>query len=78
MKRIPALAALICLMISCSTTRVLDEGQYRLNGNTVTITDDSDFDTREISNYIRQNDVSGGIQSFIIRLQLVEEGWFLP
>lgn len=64
MKRILFLSAFCALLISCSTTRVLQDGQYRLEENTVTITDDPFFNTGEVSNYIRQNDVSGGILGF--------------
>ena len=56
MKRILILSALCVLLFSCSTTRVLKEGQYRLEGNEVTIIDDPLFNTSEVSNYIRQNE----------------------
>lgn len=64
MKRILILSALCVLLFSCSTTRVLKEGQYRLEGNEVTIIDDPLFNTSEVSNYIRQNESSGGILGF--------------
>ena len=58
------LAALCILSISCSTTRVLEDGQYRLEGNTVTVSGDPGFKESEISNYIRQDDESGGLLGF--------------
>ena len=64
MKRILFLSAFCVLLFSCSTTRVLEDGQYRLEENIVTIVDDPDFNTGEVSNYIRQNDESGGILGF--------------
>lgn len=64
MKRVSILAAICILLFSCSTTRVLKDGQYRLEENVVTITDDPDFPTSEVRNYIRQNDGSGGILGF--------------
>lgn len=41
-------------LLSCSTTRVLQEGQYRLSSNEVVIVDDPDFKISRISPYIRQ------------------------
>ena len=64
MKRILILSALCVLLFSCSTTRVLEDGQYKLEGNEVTIIDDPLFNTSEVSNYIRQNESSGGILGF--------------
>ena len=64
MKRLFLLAALCALLFSCSTTRVLKDGQYKLEDNVVTVTDDDQFNTNEIRNYIRQNDVGGGVLNF--------------
>ena len=64
MKRLFLSAALCLLLFSCSTTRVLQDGQYRLEGNTVTITDDPEFPASEVSNYIRQNDGDGSVLGF--------------
>ena len=64
MKKTFLLAVICILSFSCSTTRVLEEGQYRLEGNTVTILDDPEFDTAEVRNYIRQNDGDGGLLGF--------------
>lgn len=49
-----ALAAVSVLSFSCSTTRVLEDGQYRLAANNVKITNDSRFNTKEIESYIKQ------------------------
>ena len=39
---------------SCSTTRVLEEDQYRLASNSVTMTGESDLKTSDITPYIKQ------------------------
>ena len=58
------LAALCILSISCSTTRVLGDGQYRLEANTVTVNGYPGINESEIRNYIRQDDESGGLLGF--------------
>ncbi|HBN01682.1 MAG TPA: hypothetical protein DD383_03530, partial [Rikenellaceae bacterium] len=45
-------AAVLCF--SCSTTRVLEDGQYRLASNKVEVCNDSRFNTKEIESYIKQ------------------------
>jgi len=40
--------------ISCSTTRTLEEGQYRLTRNNIEVTNDDSFNTSAIQSYIRQ------------------------
>lgn len=40
--------------ISCSTTRVLREGEYRLAGNRIEITNDKRFNANELNPYLRQ------------------------
>ena len=42
------------LLSSCSTTRVLEEGQYRLARNKVEITNDKKFNPKEVEKYIQQ------------------------
>lgn len=42
------------LLASCSTTRLLGEGEYRLARNKVAVTNDRGFSTREIQSYIKQ------------------------
>ncbi|MCQ2148588.1 MAG: BamA/TamA family outer membrane protein, partial [Bacteroidales bacterium] len=39
---------------SCSTTRLLGDGEYRLAKNSIEITNDKSFDNKEISQYIKQ------------------------
>ena len=57
-------AAFCLLFFSCSTTRVLEEGQYRLEGNTVAIIGDESLNSNEVRNRIRQEDDSGGLLGF--------------
>ena len=64
MKRLFLYSGLCLLLFACSTTRVLEEGQYQLEGNNVVITDDNGFSTGEISNYIRKDDGDGGLLGF--------------
>ena len=64
MKRVLLIVSSCLLLFSCSTTRVLKQGQYRLEDNVITVTDDDQFNTNEIRNYIRQNDLGGGILGF--------------
>ena len=64
MRKSLLLAAICILSFSCSTTRVLEDGQYRLEENTVTVSGDPEFNSSEISNYIRQGDESGGLLGF--------------
>ena len=49
------LSVLVLLASACSTTRVLEEGQYRLAHNDITIKGPFRFSQDEISPYIRQN-----------------------
>lgn len=39
---------------SCSTTRVLEDGQYRLTKNSIEVTNDRSFNTNQIQSYIKQ------------------------
>ena len=39
------LMATIFAALACSTTRVLDDGQYMLADNRITVTNDKEFDT---------------------------------
>ena len=54
------LLAISLLVLACSTTRVLKEGEYRLVENKIT-SDDKSFDVNQLSNYIRQDPGSNGI-----------------
>ena len=42
------------VLFSCSTTRVLQDGEYRLQKNTLEVTNDSRFSSRSIEPYIKQ------------------------
>ena len=53
-KIVPAAAVLLLLAVSCGTTRVLEEGEYRLVKNKVTVTGGEKFPESDISKYIRQ------------------------
>ncbi len=48
------ISAVLSLGLSCSTTRVLEDGQYRLATNKVEVTNDRRFNTKEIESYIKQ------------------------
>lgn len=48
------IALVALLLVSCSTTRVLQEGQYRLADNEITILDDHEFKDSKILPYIKQ------------------------
>ncbi len=50
----PILVIAFALVCSCSTTRVLEDGQYRLAKNSVEITNDKKFNPKEIEKYIQQ------------------------
>ncbi|MCD8312623.1 MAG: hypothetical protein LUC24_00500, partial [Bacteroidales bacterium] len=52
--RLAAVAAAICLVLSCSTTRVLQEDEYRLARNTVEVTNDSKFSVNDLEPYLKQ------------------------
>ena len=60
MRRIFPLFALVLALASCSTTRVLKDGEYRLVQNTISV-NDSSYNTSLIGNYIRQAPGSNGI-----------------
>ena len=51
---LPVLLLTASLCISCSTTRVLESGQYRLAKNEVRITNDKRFSPKEVEKYIQQ------------------------
>lgn len=48
------LATAAALSFSCSTTRVLEEGQYRLASNKVEVIGDNKFNTKKVESYIKQ------------------------
>lgn len=54
MKRILLSSILLCSLISCSTTRLLPEGTYRLASNKVVFAGKEKVSANEVSPYIRQ------------------------
>jgi len=50
---LPIFLALIAA-ISCSTTKVLQDGQYRLAKNKIEVTNDKHFNTNQLQPYIKQ------------------------
>lgn len=50
----PVLVIAFALVCSCSTTRVLEDGQYRLAKNSVEVANDKKFNPKEIEKYIQQ------------------------
>ncbi len=52
--RITVAAAASLITLSCSTTRVLQDGQYRLVKNTVEVTNDNKFSVNELEPYLKQ------------------------
>ena len=53
LRQIYMFAAAVTL-VSCSTTRVLQDGEYRLQKNSVEVTNDRKFNSRSIEPYIKQ------------------------
>jgi len=51
-------------VMSCSTTRVLSDGEYRLESNKVEVLNDPGFNTREIHQYIKQHPNSSFIMGW--------------
>ena len=49
-----ALAAVLVLAVSCSTTRVLSEGEYMLSKNSIEVTNSKKFDPSSLNQYIKQ------------------------
>ena len=49
-----ALAAVLALAASCSTTRILPEGEYRLAKNSIEVTNSRKFDPSTLNQYIKQ------------------------
>ena len=57
------LIALIAAISSCSTTRVLHDGEYRLRRNRIEVTNDKEFNPNVLSPYLKQK--SGGWTPFL-------------
>ena len=52
--RISAAAVMIAAVLSCSTTRVLQEDQYRLADNDIKVLNDPKFNTGSLTPYLKQ------------------------
>lgn len=48
------LASAVCWALSCSTTRVLQPGEYRLAANKIEVTNDRQFNANSVEPYIKQ------------------------
>ena len=62
------LLAVVALIASCSTTRVLQEGEERLAKNKIVITNNKSFSSNDLEPYIKQNPNSyfiGGWNPFL-------------
>ncbi|MDO5443412.1 MAG: POTRA domain-containing protein, partial [Bacteroidia bacterium] len=53
-KNLLILLPAVMLAVSCSTTRTLSEGEYRLAKNSITVTNSDSFNTNSLSQYIKQ------------------------
>ena len=53
-KRISAAVLMLITALSCSTTRVLQEDQYRLAGNQIKVLNDKKFNTGSLTPYLKQ------------------------
>ena len=51
---LPAILAVLMLAVSCSTTRVIPEGEYRLAKNGIEVTNSKKFDPSTLNQYIKQ------------------------
>ena len=57
MKRASRIFAIVIsgvIALSCSTTRVLQEDQYRLADNRIKVTNDRKFNTSSLTPYLKQ------------------------
>ncbi len=52
--RLAAVLSAFTIALSCSTTRVLQEGEYRLAKNTIEVTNDKKFSVNELESYLKQ------------------------
>lgn len=53
--RLLSISAAGLFLLSCSTTRVLPDGEYRLQKNNITVTNDKHFNVNNIEPYIKQS-----------------------
>ena len=69
------LAALPVLMTaSCSTTRTLSEGEYRLAKNNIEVTNSKKFNTNSLHQYIKQSSNSYLLEPIPLHIQLGRSG----
>lgn len=54
LKILSGLATVAFLLVSCSTTRVLQDNQYRLTKNKIEVSNDDKFDTSTLTPYLQQ------------------------
>ena len=54
LQRIIYIFATLALMLSCSTTRVLQDGEYRLARNSIEVVNDEEFNTNSLEPYLKQ------------------------
>ena len=52
-------AALAVFAVSCSTTRILEDGQYRLVKNEIKVSNDKGFNPKKLEPYIKQKPNKG-------------------
>jgi outer membrane protein assembly factor BamA len=57
--RIIYLLAILLMSASCSTTRVLQDGEYRLRKNRIKVENDKEFNPAQLNKYLKQNDNLG-------------------
>ena len=50
---------IVMISASCSTTRVLQDGEYRLTKNRIRIENDKEFDPNQLNKYLKQNEGLG-------------------
>jgi len=51
--------AIAMMSVSCSTTRVLQDGEYRLTKNKIRIENDKEFNSNQLNKYLKQNEGLG-------------------
>lgn len=57
--RIIYILALVLMSVSCSTTRALQDGEYRLTKNKIRIENDKEFNPNQLNKYLKQNENLG-------------------
>ena len=53
--RIISILTILFMFLSCSTTRVLQDDQYRLAGNKIKVENDKEFNPNQLNKYLKQN-----------------------